>query len=120
MTSDPIRPLDGDPIRLLLIEDSEEEYRRLCDLLDAARHVTFAIEWERSAKDALLRLGAGACDVCLVDQELPDGDELEFVRAAHERGFRTPIIMLTGSSRLELDFQAMALGVSDFLDKSRI
>ena len=120
MTSDPIRPLNGAPIRVLLIENSEEDYRRICDLLDAARHVTFAVEWAQSAKDALMRLGAGPYDVCLVDQGLPDGEELEFVRAAHDRGFRTPTIMLTGCSTLEFDFQAMALGVSDFLDKSRI
>jgi diguanylate cyclase (GGDEF)-like protein len=120
MTPDPIRPFNGVPIRLLLIEDSEEDYRRTCALLDAARHVTFAIEWARSAKDALMRLGAGAYDVCLVDQNLPGGEELEFVRAAHDRGFRTPTIMLTGCSTLEFDFEAMALGVSEFLDKSRI
>ena len=120
MTTDPIRPFDGIPIRLLLIEDSEEDYRRACALLDAARHVTFTIEWAQSAKDALMRLGTDAYDVCLVDQGLPDGEGLELVRAAHDRGFRTPILMLTGCSTLALDFEAMALGVSDFLDKNRI
>jgi diguanylate cyclase len=108
----------ADPV--LLVEDSEEDYRRTCELLDAARHVIFVIERARSARDAMMRLGAGAYDVCVVDQRLPDGEGLELVRAAHDRGFRTPMIMLTGCSTLELDFAAMALGVSDFLDKSRI
>jgi diguanylate cyclase (GGDEF)-like protein len=120
MTTDPITPFDAAPIRLLLIEDSEEDYRRACALLDAARHVSFVIEWAQSAKDALMRLGAGVFDVCLVDQGLPDGAGLELVRAAHDRGFRTPVVMLTGCSTLELDLEAEALGVSAFLDKSRI
>jgi diguanylate cyclase (GGDEF)-like protein len=120
MTADSIRPSEDNPIRLLLVEDSEEDYRRVCDLLDAARHVSFVVEWARSAMDAVTRLGAGAYDVCLVDQRLSDGDGLELARAAHDRGLRTPIVMLIGSSPLELDFAAMALGVSDLLDKGRI
>jgi diguanylate cyclase (GGDEF)-like protein len=120
MTADPIRPFQDNPIRLLLVEDSEDDYRRVCALLDAARHVSFGVEWAQSARDAITRLAAGAYDVCLVDQELSDGEGLELVRTAHARGFRTPVILLTGSSPLELDFEAMALGVSDFLDKTRI
>jgi diguanylate cyclase len=120
MTSDPIRPFEDAPIRLLLVEESEEDYRRVCDLLQAARHVTFVIEWSQNASDALTRLGAGAYDACLIDQGLSGGEGLELVRAADDRGFRAPIIMLTGGGALDRDFEAMALGVSDFLDKSRL
>jgi diguanylate cyclase (GGDEF)-like protein len=120
MTTGPIQPFDGIPIRLLLVDDSEEDYRRTCALLGAARHVTFAIEWAQSARHAMMQLAAGAYDVCVIDQCLTDGEGLDLVRAARDRGLQTPIIMLTGCSTLELDFAAMALGVSDFLDKSRI
>ena len=120
MTTDPTRPFDGIPIRVLLVDDSEENYRRTCALLDAARHVTFVIEWAQSAGDAMVQLGGGAYDVCLIDQRLPDGEGLELVRAARDRGSRMPIVMLTGCNTLELDFEAMALGVSDFLDKGRL
>jgi diguanylate cyclase len=118
--ADPISLFDGVPIRVLLIEDDDDDYRRTCDLLDAARHVTFVIDWARSAKDAMMRLGSDSYDVCLVDHGLPDGKGLELIRAAHNRGFRAPIVMLTGCSTLELDLEAMALGVSDFLDKNRV
>jgi diguanylate cyclase len=120
MTADPIRPFQDNPIRLLLVEDSEDQYRRVCALLDAARHVSFVVEWAQTARDGITRLGAGSYDVCMVDQGLSNSEGLELVGAAHDRGLRTPIIMLTGCSPLELDFEAMALGVSDFLDKSRI
>jgi diguanylate cyclase (GGDEF)-like protein len=120
MTTAPIRPFDDTPIRLLLVEDGEEDYRRACELLNAARHATFVLERARGVGEALMCLGAGAYDVCVVEQRLPDGEGLELVRAAHDRGLRTPVVMLTGCSTLELDFAAMALGVSDFLDKSRV
>ena len=118
--TDPMLTFDGKPIRVLLIEDSEEDYRRTCDLLDAARLVAFAIDRARSVNDALMRLGSGAYDACLLEPRLPDGQGLELVRAAHDRSFRAPIIILTGSGTLELDVEAMALGVADFLDKARV
>jgi diguanylate cyclase (GGDEF)-like protein len=120
MTADLIPLFDGAPVRILLIEDNDEDYRRTCDLLDAARHVTFTIDWAQTVQDAMARLVVDAYDVCLVDHGLPDGKGLDLVRAAHNRDLRAPIIMLTGCSSLELDLEAMALGVSDFLDKSRI
>ena len=118
--TDPTLPFDGKPIRVLVIEDSEEDYRRTCDLLDAARLVTFAVDRARSVTDALMRVGSGAYDVCLLEPRLPEGQGLELVRAAHDRSFRSPIIILTGSGTLELDVEAMALGVADFLDKARV
>jgi PleD family two-component response regulator len=118
--TDPTLPFDGKPIRVLVIEDSEEDYRRTCDLLDAARLVTFAIDRARSVNNASMRVGSSPYDVCLLEPRLPDGQGLELVRAAHDRSFRAPIIILTGSGTLELDVEAMALGVADFLDKTRV
>jgi diguanylate cyclase (GGDEF)-like protein len=118
--ADPIQLFDGAPIRMLLVEDDEDDYRRACDLLDAARHVTFVIDWARNVKDATLRLGSGTYDVCLVDHGLPDGRGLDLVHAAQDRGVHAPIVMLTGYGTLELDLEAMAVGVSDFLDKKTV
>jgi DNA-binding response OmpR family regulator len=120
MTADPIPLSEGAPIRVLLIEDDEKDYQRICDLLDAVRHVAFAVDWAQSVEDATARLGMDACDVWLVDHGLPDGKGLDLVRAAHDRGLRAPIVMLTGCGFLDLDLEAMALGASDFLDKSRL
>ena len=96
MTADPIPLSDGAPIRVLLIEDDDKDYQRICDLLDAARHVTFAVDRAQSVEDAMARLGMDACDIWLVDHGLPDGKGLDVVRAAHDRGLRAPIVMLTG------------------------
>jgi diguanylate cyclase (GGDEF)-like protein len=120
MTADTIPLLESAPIRLLLVEDDVADYGRTCDLLDAGRHATYEIDWAQSLEEAMARLGVDAYDVCLLDHGLPDGRGVDLVRAAHNRGLRAPIIMLTRCSTPELDLEAMALGVSDFLDKSRI
>jgi PleD family two-component response regulator len=120
MSADPTSLFDGTPLRVLLIEDDDDDYRRTCELLDEARHVTFVIDRARVIKDAMTRIGTGTYDVCLLDHGLPDGKGLELVRAAHSRGFQTPIIMLAGGITLELDLGAMALGVANLLDKRRV
>jgi diguanylate cyclase (GGDEF)-like protein len=107
-------------LRVLLIEDSEADYRATERLLAAAQHVELSVDWAKDLKGGLARLGEGSFDVCLLDQGLPDGDGLELVGAALRRRCRAPIIMLTGQSALELDLQAMAVGVADFLEKDRV
>ncbi len=109
-----------DPIRVLLVEDNEADYWHARDLLDAAPHVRFTIDWARDLQSGLARLSPATFDVCLLEQVLPDGDGLEIVRAAPSRGCDAPIIVLTGRGGLDLDLQAMQLGVADYLDKNRI
>jgi diguanylate cyclase len=113
-------PFDRGPIRVLLVEAAEEEFRTTRALLTAAPHLQFTIEWARDLETGLAGLRTGGFDICLVDQALPDGDGLELARFATERGCRVPIIMLAGASTLELDLRAMALGVADLLDKKRL
>ncbi|MEM7025876.1 MAG: EAL domain-containing protein [Pseudomonadota bacterium] len=109
-----------DPVRVLLVDDREADYWHARDLLDAAPQARFTIDWVRDLRTGLARLAPSAFDVCLLEQALPDGDGLEIVRAAPSRGCDAPIIMLTGRGSLELDFEAMQIGVADYLDKSRI
>jgi diguanylate cyclase (GGDEF)-like protein len=105
---------------VLLVEDSEDDYRLICELLDAIPHTRFAIEWARDLRAGLARLGDCGCDVCVIDHGLPGGDGLELVRIAQTRGHPAPMIMVTGFGSLDLDRQALALGVAGFLDKNRL
>ena len=118
--TDPILTFERTPIRVLLVEDGDEDYRRTSDLLEAAQLVAFEVDRARSLNEASMRLGSGAYDVCLLEPRLPDGQGLELVRTAHNRSFRAPIIILTGRGTPELDLEAMALGVADFLDKAHL
>ncbi len=107
----------GHSVRVLLVEAAAGPVQPTRDLLQIAPHVRFLIDWARDLQTGLARLRAGGFDVCLVDHNLPDGDGLELVRAAQTGGCRAPIILLSEVGTLDLDLQAMALGVADFLDK---
>jgi diguanylate cyclase len=113
-------PFARAPIRILLVEADDDDARILRALLSAAPHLEFTLERVPDLETALACLRAGGFEVCLVDPALPDGDGLELVRAAQRRGCRAPIVMLARAATLELDLQAMALGVADVLDKTRL
>ena len=107
----------GHSVRVLLVEAAAGPVQPTRDLLQIAPHVRFVIDWARDLQTGMARLRAGGFDVCLVDHTLPDGDGLELVRAAQTGGCRAPILLLSAAGTLDLDLQAMALGVADFLDK---
>jgi diguanylate cyclase (GGDEF)-like protein len=116
----PLAVFGEEPIRVLVVEAADDDFRVTQDWLDAAPHLEFAVERAADLETALARLRAAAFDACLVDHDLPDGDGLELARAAQKSGVPAPIIMLSGAGTLELDLQAMALGVADYLDKTRL
>ncbi len=120
MTADRLLPFAGEPVRLLLVEGQEARYRHTRDMLARARHVQFTIDWAQTLAAALARLHEGAFDAMVISQQLPDGEGLELVRAAQSHGRAAPAIMLADQATLELDLQAMALGVSDFLDRGQL
>lgn len=109
-----------DAIRILLVDDSQDDYRLLCDLLDAVTDVTYAIDWVNDLSSGRDRLDNGRFDVCLIDHRLPDGDGLELLETAAVRQPAPPMILLTGQATAKLDRQAMALGASGFLDKCQL
>jgi PAS domain S-box-containing protein len=106
-------------VHLLLVEDEETDYlvaRAILEKLDRPRVVVDRAATYREALRAL----DGDYDVCLVDYVLPDGDGLELLKRAAERGIRTPIIMLTGKGSREVDLEAMKAGAADYLVKGSI
>ena len=120
-TADGPLPLLGrGPIRVLVVEADDADFQVTQAWLEAAPHLEFTIDRAAALETGLGRLRTGTFDVCLVDHSLPDGDGLELARAAQKDRCPAPIIMLSCAGTLELDLQAMALGVADFLDKKRL
>lgn len=108
------------PVRLLLVDDDEEDYRFTCSLLRRIEDSHFSIEWVQRAEDALPRLRAGGWDACLMDYRLRRLTGLEILRKARAEGITAPVILLTGQGDRSLDQEALATGASDFLVKGEI
>jgi len=114
------RALSPDPIRLLLVDANQEDHALLTDLLDAVKDVRFAVDWAMDLATGRDRMENGQFDACLIDQTLPDGDGLKLLETASVRAFVPPMILLAERGCPDLDRRAMALGASNFLDKTRL
>ena len=108
------------PVKVLLVEDDEDDAVLTRGLLREIEGRTFALEWIKDFDAGLERLCGGGYDVCLVDYRLGERNGVEFIEEAMERDCRGPIILLTGQGDHDIDMAAMNAGAADFLTKGAI
>ncbi|HEX7150237.1 MAG TPA: EAL domain-containing protein [Thermoanaerobaculia bacterium] len=107
-------------MRLLLVEDDEDDYVLTRELLADARRTRFELEWIASFEEAVEALVNSTYDVCLVDYRLGEHDGLELLRYAAAIGVTAPLILLTGQGIGDIDLDAMRAGAADYLVKGQI
>ena len=108
-----------EPLRLLLVEDSEDDALLL---LEALRAGGFDPRCRRVETEAAFRaaLAEGAWDVIITDYVLPRFCGLEAVLIARELGRDIPIIMVSGKVGEETAVEAMRAGAGDYILKDRL
>ena len=107
-------------IKVLLVEDDEDDYLITRDLLSDIPGRKFSIEWAKTFEAGLEAMVANNHDVVLVDYRLGARNGVELLRLALERGCQAPIILLTGSSQIKVDLEAMRAGADDYLVKVQL
>jgi CheY-like chemotaxis protein len=107
------------PVRLLLVEDDEDDAILLKRTLAKIPDARFDVQWVTSGAAALDALATGWYDATLVDYNLGGGSGVELIRDATAAGCVTPLIMLTGQRDRTTDMLAMKAGASDFLVKGQ-
>ncbi len=103
--------------KILLIDDDPLVAQLIGMLVGAFRGTAYTLEHAPDYAGGLERLLTGNYALCLLDYRLGDGDGLELLRNAKARECPTPIILLTGDSREEIDLAAMESGAADFICK---
>lgn len=107
-------------IRILLVEDDEEDKELLARNLREIRNPAYEIEWVPRLDQALDILGRQAFDVILLDLSLPDSYGEETFNRVHEKAAHLPIIILTGLSEEKFSLELMRRGAQDFLNKEHM
>lgn len=108
------------PIKVLLIDDDEEDYILTRYIFDEFKSDKFSLEWIDNYADGLEALKKRLHDIILLDYHLGEKNGLELLREAIDSGCRAPIILLTGQGDEEIDLQAMQAGAADYLVKSEL
>ena len=109
--------MSSSPLKVLIVDDDEDDYLIIRDLLADIREAEFEIEWTSAYDSALPALIKRRFDVCLADYHLGSSTGLDLIREALASDCRAPIILLTGQGDREVDMEAMKAGAADYLVK---
>lgn len=105
------------PLRILLIDDDEDEYVLHRDLLNESSRGRYELDWIADYDEGLEDLTAGNHDAYLIDYRLGGKTGLDLLRSMQEAGIDRAMIVLTGQTDDLVDQLAMESGASDYLVK---
>ena len=107
-------------IRVLVIDDDEEDFIILRDIMAEIQHHKYVMEWSASYEEGLIVIDKQKHDVYLVDYRLGAKTGLELIEEAIAKGNEAPFIILTGQNDRQVDTNALQAGAADYLVKSTI
>ncbi len=108
------------PVKVLLIEDDEDDYIIIRELLDRIHYRSFDVTWISNYQESLTLLKQNYHDVCLMDYRLGVYNGIELIKEAGDSGVSMPIIFLTGQGEYAVDIEAMKAGAADYLVKDSL
>jgi len=107
-------------IKVLLIEDDEDDYIIFKKLLTGISQKRFELKWASNYEAAVKTAGEEPFDVVFIDYVLGQEDGLTLMRELLRGGLKAPVIILTGLGDFEIDDRAMREGASDYLEKKNL
>jgi diguanylate cyclase (GGDEF)-like protein len=107
-------------IKVLLVEDDEDDYIITRELLDEVPGTKYTVDWVTSYKEALAAVEQKQHDVYLFDNQLGERTGLELLKACSALDIDTPVILMTGIGDRETDVLAMKAGAADYLVKGEV
>jgi PAS domain S-box-containing protein len=107
-------------LKVLLVEDDEDDYIIARDLLAEIPGHRFTLDWVSTYAKGLEHMVLNQHDVVLVDYRLGAENGVTLLRIASEKGCQAPVILLTGAGQHEIDLEAMRAGAADYLVKAAL
>jgi len=112
--------MNGQPVRVLLVEDNLGDARLLHEAMEEAHAADFELKRVAQLSDALKHLGAEPFDAVLLDLSLPDSHGLDTFLRARAQAPKVPILVLTGLDDEKLAITAVKEGAQDYLVKGEM
>ncbi len=106
------------PVRVLLVDDDEEDYMLTRDVLADVAEQAFDLYWAESYEEAVSAIRGGNYDVYLLDYQLGSHTGIDLLRDELGSGTKGAAILLTGVRDRNVDMEAMRGGAAGYLVKS--
>jgi len=108
------------PIRVLIIDDDEDDFFLTSGYIKNIRGSSFVIDWSYRYADALDNIIKKAYDIYFLDYRLGAKTGLDLLKESLLSNCEEPIILLTGNGNQAIDMEAMRAGAIDYLVKSEL
>lgn len=108
------------PIRVLLVDDDEEDYLIIRSLMSKIHDSPFALDWTDDADKAAAVIKREEHDIYLIDYRLGSVNGLELLGRFDLVQRPEPFIILTGAGDERVEQKAMRMGVADYLVKGTL
>src|SRR5687768_15057361 len=108
------------PIKVIMVDDDEDDFLIVRDLLRDAGDGRYALTWISEYANALRHACDPEVDVVLADYRLGNHNGIDLLRDLLSRGCKAPVILLTGQGDRQIDYAAMEAGAADFLNKTQL
>ena len=108
------------PIRVLVVDDDEDDFTILRDLIQQIPQQQFQVDWCPDYVHGAEALVQCRHDIYFVDYFLGAKTGIDLLKEGLAHHCKEPIILLTGKGNLKIDHEALALGAFDYLIKSQL
>ena len=95
--------IDSEQIKVLLVEDDEDDYILTRGLFSEMRGNRVKLDWCKSYSLGLEAMARNQHDLCLVDYRLGKHNGVELLKEALAGGCQAPVILLTGLGEHAVD-----------------
>jgi DNA-binding NarL/FixJ family response regulator len=112
----PLPPDDGNPVRILLVEDHPALAYALCELL-AQDDRLIVVDCVPNAAAARSHQHLDAVDVVLSDVHLPDDDGIALMEDLHAAHPGLSVVIMSGSGDETTGASALARGAEAYVEK---
>ena len=104
-------------LHIMLVEASPDDAQRISQLLGKAFD-RISVKHCANLAECLQGLRSNACDLILLDLELPDSSGLETYEHVASESQSIPVVILTGLDDENAGIQLIEMGAQDFINKS--
>ncbi len=108
------------PVRVLIIDDDEDDFFITSEYLKSIQEYQLKIDWSYKFNEAVEYLQKRSHDIYFVDYRLGAKTGLDFLKEAVRIGAEEPIVLLTGKGNKAVDIEAMQMGATDYLIKTEL
>lgn len=111
--------MDETLLRVLVVEDDEDDYVLISSLLKDVERLRFEIDWAASYEAGVEQIHLKHHDIYLFDYRLGARSGLDLVNLVVNLRWSAPAILLTGQKAGDIDIQAIRAGAADYLAKGQ-